>query len=101
MDGFDQSKLYVVAVMPCTAKKDEVARKQLRMPNGKPETDAALTVREFARLMELRGVAQRNDYNSFQRIPEAEYDNPFGDATGAAAIFGVTGGVMEAALRTA
>jgi len=97
----DQSTLFVVAVMPCTAKKDEIRRKQLQMKNGKPETDAVLTVREFARLMELRGVAQRNNYDSFASIPLQEYDNPLGDATGAANIFGATGGVMEAALRTA
>lgn len=97
----DQSRLFVVAVMPCTAKKDEAAREQFKMPNGKPETDAVLTIREFARLTELRGVAQRKNYNSFMRIPESSYDNPFGEATGAAAIFGATGGVMEAALRTA
>lgn len=97
----DQSKLFVVAVMPCTAKKDEILRPQLSMPDGKPETDAVLTVREFGRLMELRGVAKREDSHSFLRIPELVYDNPFGESTGAAVIFGVTGGVMEAALRTA
>jgi NADP-reducing hydrogenase subunit HndD len=96
-----QSKLFVVAVMPCTAKKDEMAREQFRMPNGRPETDAVLTVREMGRLIELRGVAKRDDYESFMRIPELVYDNPFGESTGAAVIFGVTGGVMEAALRTA
>ena len=71
----DQSKLVVVAVMPCTAKKDEIAREQFRMggQNGKAETDAVLTVREFGRLMELRGVAQRNDYSSFESIPELVY----------------------------
>lgn len=97
----DQSKLFVVAVMPCTAKKDEIARPQLKMANGKPETDAVLTVREFGRLIELRGIAKRDDHDSFMRIPELVYDNPFGESTGAAVIFGVTGGVMEAALRTA
>lgn len=99
----DQSKLVVVAVMPCTAKKDEILREQFRMPehNSKPETDAVLTVREFGRLMELRGIAQRDDYRSFESIPELVYDNPFGESTGAAILFGVTGGVMEAALRTA
>jgi len=101
LDEIDQSKLYVVAVMPCTAKKDEMARDQLRMLDGKPETDAVLTVREFGRLMELRGVAKREDPYSSKNIPELMYDNPFGDSTGAAIIFGVTGGVMEAALRTA
>ncbi|KAL3915101.1 MAG: hypothetical protein SGILL_005803, partial [Bacillariaceae sp.] len=97
----DQSNLVVVAVMPCTAKKDEILRQQFRMRNGHQETDSVLTVREFGRLMELRGVAQRDNYESFGRIPEIVYDNPFGESTGAAIIFGVTGGVMEAALRTA
>jgi iron only hydrogenase large subunit-like protein/ferredoxin len=71
----DQSKLVVVAVMPCTAKKDEIVREQFRMKehHGKAETDAVLTVREFGRLMELRGVAQRNDYRSFESIPELVY----------------------------
>jgi NADH-quinone oxidoreductase subunit G len=69
----DQSKLVVVAVMPCTAKKDEILRNQFRMKNGMQETDAVLTVREFGRLVELRGVARRDDYQSFQRIPELVY----------------------------
>lgn len=97
----DQSKLFVVAVMPCTAKKDEIARDQFRMRNGKPETDAVLTVRELGQLIELRGVAKRNYYKSFASVPQLVYDNPFGESTGAAVVFGVTGGVMEAALRTA
>jgi NADH-quinone oxidoreductase subunit G len=97
----DQSKLFVVAAMPCTAKKDEMHRQQFVMANGQPETSAVLTVRELARLIELRGVAQRKDFESFSSIPEALYDDPLGEGTGAAVIFGVTGGVMEAALRTA
>jgi flavodoxin len=97
----DQSKLFVVAVMPCTAKKDEIARQQFQMASGQYETDAVLTVRELARLIELRGVAKRDDYESFKRIPKLFYDNPFGEGTGAAVLFGATGGVMEAALRTA
>jgi NADH-quinone oxidoreductase subunit G len=97
----DQSKLFVVAAMPCTAKKDEMARAQFKMTNGMPETDAVLTVRELARLFELRRVAQLSDYQSLMKIPEIVYDNPLGESTGAAILFGVTGGVMEAALRTA
>ena len=97
----DQSKLFVVAAMPCTAKKDEMARPQFKMSNGKPETDAVLTVRELARLFELRQVARLNNYQTFMNIPELAYDNPLGESTGAAILFGVTGGVMEAALRTA
>lgn len=92
----DQSKLFVVAVMPCTAKKDEIARSQFRMKeNGLPETNAVLTVREFARILELRGVARRDSLESFMNLPELVYDNPFGESTGAAILFGVTGGVME------
>lgn len=97
----DQSNLFVVAVMPCTAKKDEMARPQFKMANGKPETDAVLTVRELARLLELRRVAILSDYQTFNNIPELVYDNPFGESSGAAILFGATGGVMEAALRTA
>jgi NADH-quinone oxidoreductase subunit G len=97
----DQSKLFVVAAMPCTAKKDEIARPQFQMANGQPETDAVLTVRELARLFALRQVVRLNDYQSFANIPELVYDNPFGESTGAGVLFGVTGGVMEAALRTA
>lgn len=92
----DQSNLFVVAVMPCTAKKDEMSRQQLQSPNGKPDTDAVLTVREMARLMELRGVARRDNFQSFTDVPELPFDNPFGESTGAAVIFGATGGVMEA-----
>jgi NADH-quinone oxidoreductase subunit G len=87
--------------MPCTAKKDEMSRSQYQRADGASETSAVLTVREFARLLELRGVAKRNDLTSFQGIESAEFDDPYGEGTGAAAIFGVTGGVAEAALRTA
>jgi NADH-quinone oxidoreductase subunit G len=74
-DQIDQSRLVVVAVMPCTAKKDEIAREQFRMRggDGRAETDAVLTTREFGRLMELRGVAQRNDNSAFENIPELVY----------------------------
>jgi iron only hydrogenase large subunit-like protein len=81
----DQSNLYVVSVMPCTAKKDEMSREQLGLNNGRgQETNAVLTVREMARLMELRGVAQRDDLQSFNDVPELPYDNPLGESTGAA-----------------
>lgn len=91
-DVIDQSRLFVVAAMPCTAKKDEMARAQFRMANGQQETDAVLTVRELARLFELRGVAQLDNFQSFWNIPELVYDNPLGQSTGAAILFGVTGG---------
>ena len=79
--------------MPCTAKKDEAAREQLAK-DGMPDTDLVLTVREFARLLHRYGI-------DLTALPESEYDSPFmTENTGAGAIFGVTGGVMEAALRT-
>jgi iron only hydrogenase large subunit-like protein/ferredoxin len=81
----DQFKLVVVAVMPCTAKKDEIVREQFKMENGMPETDAVLTVREFGSLMELRGVARRDDFSSFAKIPELVYGE-------SVALLGPTGG---------
>ena len=81
--------LYVVSVIPCTAKKFEVTREELGN-----YTDSAITTRELAKMIKESGI-------DFVNIADAEYDNPFGLASGAGAIFGATGGVMEAALRTA
>ena len=81
--------LYVVSVIPCTAKKYEISRDELGH-----YTDAALTTRELAKMINEAGI-------DFVNLPESEYDLPFGEASGAGAIFGATGGVMEAALRTA
>ncbi len=88
-NGIAPENLYVVSVIPCTAKKFEIRREEL---GG--YTDAAITTRELARMIKEAGV-------DFANIPEAEYDMPFGEASGAGVIFGATGGVMEAALRTA
>ena len=87
--GIDPKKLFVVSVIPCTAKKFEVTRDEL----GK-YTDAAITTRELAKMIKEAGV-------DFINLPDGEFDTPFEDASGAGAIFGTTGGVMEAALRTA
>ncbi len=91
--GIDPEKIYVVSVMPCTAKKFEAQREELA--NGKlQDVDAVLTVRELAKMIRTAGL-------DFVNLPDEVFDNPFGDeATGAGAIFGATGGVMEAALRT-
>lgn len=89
----DPAKIRTISIMPCTAKKDEAARGQLAR-DGAPDTDLVLTVREFARLLRRAGV------NLAELDPEP-FDNPFMSAsTGAAVIFGSTGGVMEAATRT-
>ena len=86
----DPKDIFVVSIMPCTAKKYERQRKQ--MPN---DVDAVLTTRELARMIKRSGI-------NWQRLPEEEFDpDLLGDYSGAGVIFGVTGGVMEAALRTA
>ena len=91
--GIDPKKIKFISLMPCTAKKDEAARDQLKK-DGLPDTDLVLTVREFARLLHRYGI-------NFSELPEGDYDSPFmAQNTGAGAIFGVTGGVMEAAVRT-
>ncbi len=86
--------IYVVAVMPCTAKKYEAARPEHRLPDGLPTTDAVLTTRELAWMIKCWGL----DLNA---LADDEFDAPLGLATGAGDIFGTTGGVMEATLRTA
>ena len=79
--------------MPCTAKKAECVRPQLQSNPGIPDVDTVLTTRELARMIKNAGI-------DFKNLPEEDYDSPLGTSTGAGAIFGVTGGVMEAALRT-
>ena len=92
--GVDPKDMFVVSIMPCTAKKFEKERDQL-VTNGLPDVDAVLTTRELGRLIRRSGI-------NFPKLPDEEFDNDIiGDYTGAAVIFGVTGGVMEAALRTA
>ena len=91
--GIDPADIVVVSVMPCTAKKFETGRDD-QSAAGVPDVDYALTTRELARMIDRAGI-------TFQSLPDEEFDNPLGEDTGAAVIFGATGGVMEAALRTA
>lgn len=91
--GIDPKNMVVVGIMPCTAKKFEVGRAD-QSAAGCPDVDIALTTRELARMIESAGIF-------FPHLPDEEFDNPFGESTGASTIFGATGGVMEAALRTA
>lgn len=88
----DPANLYVVSVMPCTAKKHEAAREELSH-NGLPDVDAVLTVREFAKMVKTAGI-------DFAELEDEDFDRLLGESTGAGVIFGATGGVMEAALRT-
>ena len=90
--GIDASKIFVVSVMPCTAKKFEAARPELSA-NGLADVDVVLTTREMARMIKEAGI-------DFNNLEDKQFDDPMGDATGAGVIFGATGGVMEAALRT-
>ncbi len=93
-NGIDPKDMYVVSIMPCTGKKAEKERDQL-VTNGLKDVDAVLTTRELGKLIKRSGI-------NFARLPDEEFDNDIvGDYTGAGVIFGVTGGVMEAALRTA
>ena len=91
--GIDPRDIYVVSVMPCTAKKYEVKREEQRMANGCLPVDASLTTRELARMITQAGMM-------FDHLPDGEFDPMLGISTGASVIFGATGGVMEAALRT-
>ena len=88
----DPKDIYVVSIMPCTAKKYEITRPEMEN-GGVANVDAVLTTRELARMIKESGI-------DFTGLPEGEFDNPLGLSSGAADIFGVTGGVMEAALRT-
>jgi len=92
--GIPPEQIFVVAVMPCTAKKYEAARAEHRMDDGTPYTDAVVTTRELIWMIRSLGI-------DFRNLPDGEFDLPLGLSTGAADIFGATGGVMEAALRTA
>ena len=92
-NNIDPENIFVVSVMPCTAKKFEKEREQLKV-NGLADVDAVLTTRELAKLIKRSGI-------DFRRLPDEEFDQDLlGEYTGAGVIFGVTGGVMEAALRT-
>ena len=91
-NDLDPRDIYVVSVMPCTAKKFEIARPEFGR-DGYRDVDANLTTRELARMIRQSGL-------DFVHLPEEEFDDMLGESTGAGVIFGVTGGVMEAALRT-
>jgi len=92
-EGLDPEKIYVVSVMPCVAKKFESKREEMKN-NGLNDVDSVITTRELSRMIKQANI-------EFTKLEDSEFDNPMGEATGAAAIFGTTGGVMEAALRTA
>ena len=91
--GIDPKDIVCVSVMPCTAKKFEIGRDD-QDAAGVPDVDISITTRELARLIKRVGL-------DFVNLPEEGFDDPLGESTGAAVIFGATGGVMEAALRTA
>ena len=91
-EDLDPNKVVVVSVMPCTAKKFEAQRPELSN-NGLQDVDVVITTRELARMIKEAGI-------DFARLPDEDFDDMFGESTGASVIFGVTGGVMEAALRT-
>ncbi|MBQ1367398.1 MAG: (2Fe-2S)-binding protein [Firmicutes bacterium] len=91
--GIDPKDIFSVSIMPCTAKKFEVGRDD-QSASGYPDVDVALTTRELSRMIMRAGL-------KFTALPDEEFDDPLGDDTGAAVIFGATGGVMEAACRTA
>jgi NADP-reducing hydrogenase subunit HndD len=90
--GIDPKNIFVVSIMPCTAKKYEAQREELGS-NGNADVDVVLTTRELARMIKEAGI-------EFNSLHDAEFDQPMGDASGAGVIFGATGGVMEAAIRT-
>ncbi len=91
--GLDPKKIRVISIMPCTAKKDEAVRGQLAT-DGVPDVDVVLTTREFAHLLKREGI-------DLKTLEPSDFDNPYmSEFSGAGAIFGTTGGVMEAAVRT-
>jgi len=91
--NLDPKKMYTVSVMPCTAKKFEASREELSN-DGIPNVDAVITTRELGQMIKQAGI-------DFCNLEDEKFDDPMGESTGAGDIFGVTGGVMEAAVRTA
>jgi len=89
----DPDDIYVVSVMPCTAKKYEATRTEFKSDGKHQDVDCVITTRELGKMFRQMGI-------DFNHIEDVEFDNPFGITTGAAALFGASGGVMEAALRT-
>ena len=92
--GIDPAKIRVISIMPCTAKKWEIVRSEDMKSSGYQDVDVSLTTRELARMIKQSGI-------NFRELAEEEADSPLGEYTGAGTIFGTTGGVMTAALRTA
>ena len=92
--GVRPENIFCVSVMPCTAKKHECALPNMNDACGEADVDVSITTREFARML-------RADHVGVEGLKECEFDSPLGAATGAGVIFGATGGVMEAALRSA
>jgi NADH-quinone oxidoreductase subunit G len=92
--GVPPEKIFMVSIMPCTAKKFEIVRAKEMFTSGHQDIDVSITTRELARMLMQAGI-------EFPQLPEEEADSPLGQYTGAGTIFGETGGVMEAALRTA
>ncbi len=90
----DQASMFMVSIMPCTAKKHEVKRSKEMFASGVQDIDVSITTRELARMIKQAGI-------DFKNLPDEEPDHMLGEYSGAGTIFGVTGGVMEAALRTA
>jgi NADP-reducing hydrogenase subunit HndD len=90
----DSSKVFMVSIMPCTSKKYEIARSAEMFSSGQQDVDVSITTRELARMIKQAGI-------DFNNLPDEEPDHMLGDYTGAGVIFGATGGVMEAAVRTA
>lgn len=91
-EGIDPDKIFVASIMPCTAKKMEAARNDINATKGR-DVDVVITTRELASMFKVEGI-------DFAALPESMFDLPLGMSSGAGTIFGVTGGVMEAALRT-
>ena len=92
--GVDPHKIFVVSIMPCTAKKSECDLPTMKDACGDPDVDVSLTTREMVRLF-------RSEHIAVEHLKETPFDSPLGSGTGAAVIFGATGGVMDAALRSA
>ncbi|OIR01835.1 NADP-reducing hydrogenase subunit HndC [mine drainage metagenome] len=92
--GIDPARMVMVSIMPCTAKKYELSRAEEMRASGYPDVDVALTTRELARMLKQSGI-------DFLNLPDGEADSILGAYSGAGTIFGATGGVMEAAVRTA
>ena len=93
--GLDPHDIVCVSVMPCTAKKFEIGRDDMSAAGDNiPDVDISITTRELGRMIERAGI-------KFTELPDEDFDPALGESTGAATIFGATGGVMEAALRTA